>query len=131
MIVLDASAALEILLRGGRCESLVNRVLDAREPIAAPHLLDLEIAQVLRRYVMAREIDAARAEEAMDDYRDMQVARYPHDALLGRVWELQVNCTTYDASYIALAEALGCPLVTCDAALAKIPGHAAAIEVFA
>lgn len=131
MIVLDASAALEILLRGGRCESLVNRVLDLRESIAAPQLLDLEIAQVLRRYVIAKEIDVARAEEALADYRDMHVARYPHEALLGRVWELRANCTAYDASYIALAEALGCPLITCDTALAKVPGHRAAIEVFA
>ena len=131
MIVLDASAALEVLLRAVRSESIVERVLGGDEPIAAPHLLDLEIAQVLRRYVAGREIDAARAQDALSDYRAMQVSRYPHDALLGRVWELRANCTAYDASYIALAEALGCPLVTCDAALAKIPGHMAVIEVFA
>jgi len=131
MIVLDASAALEVLLRAGSFESLVERVLGGDEPIAAPHLIDLEIAQVLRRYVAGREMDASRAEDALADYQAMQVARYPHDALLGRVWELRANCTAYDASYIALAEALHCPLVTCDAALAKIPGHAATIEVFA
>ena len=82
-------------------------------------------------YVTDREIDAARAEDALADYRAMQVARRPHDVVLGRIWELRANCTAYDASSIALAEALSCPLVTCDAALGKIPGHVATIEVFA
>lgn len=82
-------------------------------------------------YVTDREIDAARAEDALADYRAMQVARYPHDVLLGRIWELRANCTAYDGSDIALAEALHCPLVTCDVALEKIPGHVATIEVFA
>ena len=123
-------AALEVWRRAGSFEALVERVLGGDEPLAAPHLLDLEIARVLRRYVAGREIDAARAEDALADYRAMQVACYPHDALLDRVWELRANCTAYDASFIALAEALRCPLVTCDAALAKIPGHVATIEVF-
>jgi predicted nucleic acid-binding protein len=95
MIVLDASAALEVLLRAGRRPVLVRRVLGGDEPIAAPHLLDLEVAQVLRRYVAGREIDVARAQDALSDYRAMQVSRYPHDALLGRVWELRANCTAY------------------------------------
>jgi predicted nucleic acid-binding protein len=86
---------------------------------------------VLRRYVAAGEIDAARATATLDDYRDVHIARYPHDALLPRIWELRRNCTAYDASYLALAESLGCPLVTCDAALAKVPGRAVRVEVFA
>ena len=131
MIVLDASAAIELLLRGAVRRRLVSRVFASGEPLAAPHLLDLEVAQVLRRYVAAGKIDAARAAEALADFGDVRIARYPHDVLLPRIWELRRNCTAYDASYLALAESLGCPLVTCDAALAKVPGQAVPVEVFA
>lgn len=130
MIVLDASAAIELLLRGATSDRLVSRVFARGERLAAPHLLDLEIAQVLRRYVAAGEIDGARAGLALADHAAMRITRYPHDALLSRIWKLRRNCTAYDASYLALAESLRCPLVTCDAALAKIPGLAVAVEVF-
>lgn len=130
MIVLDASAALDLLLQGAVSVRLVSRVLASGERLAAPHLLDLEVAQVLRRYVAAGDIEVARAEQALADYADMRITRYPHDVLLPRIWELRRNCTAYDASYLALAESLGCPLVTCDAALAKIPGRNATVEVF-
>lgn len=130
MIVLDASAAIECLLRGGVAERLVARVFASGERIAAPHLLDLEVVQVLRRYVAAGEIDTARADEAIADYVDVCITRYPHDVLLPRIWELRGNCTAYDAAYLALAESLRCPLVTCDAALAKVPGRVVPVEVF-
>lgn len=130
MIVLDASAAIELLLRGATSTRLVSRVFARGERLAAPHLLDLEVAQVLRRYVATGEIEGARAELALVDYADMRITRYPHDVLLPRIWKLRRNCTAYDASYLALAESLRCSLVTCDAALAKIPGMAVAVEVF-
>jgi predicted nucleic acid-binding protein len=104
MIVLDASAAIELLLRGAVRRRLVSRIFASGEPLAAPHLLDLEVAQVLRRYVAAGKIDAARAAEALADFGDVRIARYPHDVLLPRIWELRRNCTAYDASYLALAE---------------------------
>lgn len=129
MIVLDASAALELLLRAADRPGLVTRILRSGESIAAPHLLDLEIAQVLRRFVTAGELTAARAREAIEDHLAMGIARYPHDGLLDRIWELRANCTAYDAAYIALAEALDAVLVTCDRRLADVPGIRVAVEV--
>lgn len=129
MIVLDASAALELLLRAPDHPRLVNRVLRSGETIAAPHVLDLEVAHVLRRFVMAGELTEARAREAIADHRDLGICRYPHDVLLDRVWQLRVNCTAYDAAYLALSEALEAPLVTCDTKLTGIPGTSASVEV--
>lgn len=129
MIVLDASAALELLLRAGDHPGLVARVLRSGETIAAPHLLDLEIAQVLRRFRAAGELTAARAREAIDDHLALGINRYPHDGLLERIWQLRANCTAYDAAYIALAEAIDGVLITCDGRLADVPGIRAAVEV--
>ena len=129
MIVLDASAALELLLRAGDRPRLVGRVLRSAEMIAAPHLLDLEVAQVLRRFVRTGELHESRARTALDDHRALGIVRYPHEALLPRVWQLRGNCTAYDAVYLALAEALEATLVTCDGRLAAVPGRAATVEV--
>jgi predicted nucleic acid-binding protein len=129
MIVLDASAALELLLRAGRHPALVERVLRSGETVAAPHLLDLEVTQVLRRFVMAGELTEVRAREAIEDLRAMGIAKYPHTEFLERVWQLRANCTAYDAVYIALAEVLGAALITCDARLADVPGTRVGVEV--
>lgn len=129
MIVLDASAVIEILLRPGRHRPLLNRVLDPGQSLVAPHVLDLEVTQVLRRYAAGREMSAARTEAAFGDYCDLRISRYPHAPLLSRIWGLRNNCTAYDAAYIALAETLDCPLLTCDTALAVVPGHRATIEI--
>jgi len=130
MIVLDASAALELLLRAAGHRSLVARTLAAGELLVAPHLLDLEVAHVLRRYVAGGAIMASRAEQALADYDDLRIARYPHQPLLRRIWQLRENCTAYDAAYLALAEAAGATLVTCDRRLASVPGHRAKVEWF-
>lgn len=130
MMVVDASAMLEVLLRAGSRPRLVERVLGSGELLVAPHLLDVEIAQVLRRFVAGREMTEDRAVEALDDFSNLRINRYPHDPLLRRVWQLRHNCTAYDAVYVALAESLGCVLVTCDKPLAATPGHRAEIEVF-
>lgn len=129
MIVLDASAALEFLLvtdKGGR---VAERIAPPDETLHAPHLIDLEVAQVLRRYVARRQLDASRAGQALDDLRDLDLNRYPHDVLLGRIWELRHNVSAYDAAYLALAELLGAPLLTSDARLREIPDSRARIEV--
>jgi predicted nucleic acid-binding protein len=128
MIVLDASAALEVLLRAAGNRQLVARTLTSAELLVAPHLLDLEVAHVLRRFVAGGELTAARAEQALADYDDLRIARYPHRPLLPRIWQLRENYTAYDAAYLALAEALGAPLVTCDRRLASAPGHRATVE---
>jgi predicted nucleic acid-binding protein len=129
MIVLDASAAIEWLLQtrvGARVE---ERILAGRETLHAPHLLDIEVAQVLRRYVAAKLIPAPRGREALEDLVDLALTRYPHAPLIDRIWELRGNLTAYDGAYVALAEALDAPLVTCDRRLAATPGHAADVEL--
>ncbi len=129
MIVVDASAVIEVLLRTERAARIEERLLSAGETLHAPHLLDLEVAQVLRRYCASGEIDSERGQEAIDDFSDFPVTHYPHHLFLKRIWQLRNNMTAYDAAYVALAEALAVPLITCDARLASAPGHSAEIEL--
>ena len=94
------------------------------QPLHAPHLLELEIAQVLRRYVRSASISAERAAEALADFLDLPLTRYPHFVLLPRVWQMRHNLTAYGAAYLALAEALNAPLLTRDRALATTHSRA-------
>jgi predicted nucleic acid-binding protein len=129
VIVTDASAVLELVLRTRRYPELARRILDPEESLHAPHLVDLEVAQVLRRYWLTGELTARRAEEALADLRDLQLERHPHEPLLARVWELRHNLTAYDAVYVALAEGLSAPLLTCDVRLGSAPAVRAQVEV--
>lgn len=129
MIVLDASAAIELLLNAPLASRISGHVFRAGESLHAPHLIDVEVAQVLTRFARLGEIGAHRAEQALDDLADLPLTRYPHSMLLPAVWALRDNATAYDAAYIVLAEALGATLVTCDTALSSIPGHRARVEV--
>lgn len=129
MIVLDASVAIEVLLNTPAGIQIAERFFDPDETIHAPHLLDIEVAQVLRRYARTGELDTARGLQALQDLIDFPLTRYPHDLFLVRIWELRHNVTAYDAAYIALAEALGALLLTRDAALASAPGNRARIEL--
>lgn len=129
MIVVDASAVLEALLRTPAARAVEQRLFDSRETLHAPHLLDVEVAQVVRRYAANGEIDSARGRTALVDLADLPVRRYPHDFLLPRVWDLRNNLTAYDAVYVALAEALDAPLLTRDRRLAAAAGHHARIEL--
>jgi predicted nucleic acid-binding protein len=128
MIVADASAVVEVLLNTSRAAAIASRLFAGGQTIHAPYLVDVEVLQVLRRYVIASTVTNARAREMMQDYLDMDLKRYPHDVLLERMWELRHNFTAYDAAYIALAEALEAPLITCDRALTS--GHRAEVVVF-
>ncbi len=129
MIVVDASAILEFLLRTHAAASVEERLFGTRQLLNAPHLLDIEVAQVVRRYAASGDIDEERGRFALDDLNDLPLRRYPHGLLLPRVWELRRNLTAYDAAYVALAELLDAPLVTRDARLAAAPGHKAKIEL--
>ena len=129
MIVVDASAVLEVLLRTPAGRAAQARLLDPSQTLHAPHLLDVEVAQVVRRYAASGEIEGERGRMALADLADFPLRRYPHDFLLPRVWALRNNLTAYDAAYVALAEALDAPLITRDQRLAAAPGHQARIEV--
>lgn len=131
MIVVDASALLEVLLLSGPGRRALARMEQPHASVHAPHLVDLEVAHVLRRYVALREMDGAEAERCLRQFRDLPIERHAHTAMLGRVWELRANLTAYDAAYVTLAEALDCPLLTSDARLARSTGHSAQVELLA
>lgn len=128
MIVVDASVILELLLNRSPAKQIARRILNPAETLHVPHLLDLEVAQVLRRYVLGGEVDPGRAALALNDLADLPLIRYPHDLLLPRIWGLRHNLTAYDAAYVALAESLDAVLITRDTRLAKAKGHRAIVE---
>lgn len=128
MIVLDASAALELLL-DTEPGLAVARSLAAGGSAHVPHLFDVEVMSVVRRYERAGEVSPAKAEQALSDLLQLPVARCPHGPLLPRAWELRNSVAPYDAVYVALAELLGAPLLTRDARLARSHGHRARIEL--
>ena len=97
----------------------------------APYLIDVEVAHALQRLARRDEIGADRAADARLDLADLPLRRYPHVPLLERAWELRHNVSAYDAMYVALAELLDVPLVTCDGSLARVQGVRAQIEVYA
>ncbi|MGD9615507.1 MAG: type II toxin-antitoxin system VapC family toxin [Alphaproteobacteria bacterium] len=127
MIVVGASALLKVLLRTPAAEAVKDRLFAPGETLHAPHLLDVEAAQVIRRYSATGEINGERGRLALDDLADFPLRRYPHDFLLPRLWSLRNNLTACDAAYVALAEALDASLLTRDRRLAASPGHHATI----
>lgn len=122
MIVLDASALVELLLGTDVGRTIADRIEDPAVGLHVPHLADVEVAQTLRRLWREGEIDAATAAEALVDLRDLDLERHSHEPLLERLWALRANLTACDAVYVALAEALETTLLTCDARLARAPG---------
>ena len=130
MIVVDASAMVEVLLNTTTGGALRRHLFASGETLHVPHLADVEVSQVLRRYSIGKVLDQERASEAFLDYRAMPLTRYPHAVLLPRVWELRRKLSAYDAVYIALAEALRATFVTRDRALGLVSGHRAAVQVF-
>jgi predicted nucleic acid-binding protein len=129
MIVLDASALLELLLGTEPGRRVAARIADPSLGLHVPHLADVELAQALRRYVHDGTLGPDRAAEALFDLRALDLERHAHEPLLERVWALRENVTAYDAVYVALAEALEAPLLTCDARLARAPGLRARLEL--
>jgi predicted nucleic acid-binding protein len=129
VIVVDASALLELLLQTSLGARVEARLFGDADELHAPHLLDVEIARGLRRLVRTGEVSSGRADEAIADLADLDLHRHAHLDLLTRAWKLRDNISAYDAMYVALAEAIDAPLVTCDSGLAKAPGHSARIEV--
>jgi predicted nucleic acid-binding protein len=129
VIVLDASAALEVLLGSGPGRALAARIDDPTVTLHAPHLLAVEVTQVLRRQTSLGNLTAARAGDAVADLAALDLVRYEHEPFLPRIWALRDNLTAYDAVYVALAETLDAPLVTLDRRVADAPGHRARVEL--
>jgi predicted nucleic acid-binding protein len=129
VIVTDASVILEVLLRSPAAARIEERIFATRESLHAPHLIDLEVAQVLRRYVIQGEMYADRGRMALDLFSKFPITRYSHEPLMSRIWALRSNLTAYDAAYVALAEGLGATLLTRDERLAKASGNRAKLEL--
>ena len=119
-----------MLLEGSKGARISERVLAEGETLHAPHLLDLEVLQVLRRYTLSGDLTNERAGQALEDLMDLRILRCPHVPFMGRIWELRKNMTAYDAAYIALAEVLPATFVTCDQRVATAGGHSARVELF-
>lgn len=124
MIVVDASAAVLALLNDAEARAQLGR-----EAVACPHLADAEVAHAIRAQVLREEITAADGAAAVDAWRRLGIERVATTGLLGRVWELHPNLTAYDATYVALAEALEVALVTADGRLARSTGPRCTISV--
>ena len=129
MIVVDASALLEFLLQTSIGVRVEARLFRDEDELHAPHLVDVEVVQGLRRLVRMGEVSSGRADEAIVDLADLDLHRHPHVDLLGRAWKLRDNVSAYDAMYVALAEAIEATIVTCDRPLAKAPGRRTRVEV--
>lgn len=127
--MLDASAALELLLNTSRAEAVATRVFADGQSLHAPHLIDVEVAHVLRRLVRRAELDEPRACQALDDLADLSLVRYSHESLMPAIWAMRDNATAYDAAYLALTDALDACLLTCDSALATVPGRRRRVEL--
>jgi len=129
VIVVDASIVIEILLQTDAGIAIAAQLLDREAPLSAPHLIDVQVAQVLRRYVLRGELYAERARQALDVLAVFPLTRYAHEPLLARMWDHRENLTAYDAAYVALAEGLRAKLVTRDARLAAAPGLGQVVEL--
>lgn len=130
MLVVDTSAVVEALVAVDPPRGLIERLAEDGD-LHVPHLIDIEVVHTLRRLTALGDLSEARAEDARTDFRELRMVRYPHIGLSDRIWALRHNVTAYDGAYIALAEALAVPLITCDGHLAQAPGHAAEVELFA
>ena len=129
MLVVDTSAVLAALTATDPPAGLLERLAGDGD-LHAPHLVDTEFLHALRRMTIGGHLTEDRAADARTDYADFALTRYPHQPLSDRVWQLRHNLTAYDATFVALAEALDTRLVTCDARLAAASGHHASVDGF-
>jgi len=119
-VVCDASAVVALLLDGGPDGRWATDTLTGAD-LAAPSLLPFEAANILRRHELAKLITADQAAQAHADLLDLAIEHWPYELLASRAWQLRQNLTTYDASYVALAELLDVGLVTLDRRISRAP----------
>ncbi len=129
MLVIDASAVLELLLGTDVGRKVGQRLAAGQPTLHAPELLGVETVSVLRRLVRVGEISPREARQAIGDLEALGVESYEHLPLLPRMLALRNSLTAYDACYVALAEGLGAPLLTCDTKLAAAHGHRAKVSL--
>lgn len=127
--MIDASAMLEALLETPAGQAVSARLSENSDELQAPHLIDLEVTNVLRRYAISRILATQRCQQALADFANFPIYRHPHGHLLSRIWELRDNLSAYDAAYVALAEMLGASLLTHDRKIAGSTGHRARIDL--
>jgi predicted nucleic acid-binding protein len=127
MLVVDTSAVLAALAQKPPDQALVARLADDGD-LHAPHLIDIELLNALRGLIRGGILSADRAEDVRTDIADLALTRYGHEPLADRIWALRENLSAYDAAFVALAEALEVPLITCDSRLANAPG--VTVELF-
>jgi predicted nucleic acid-binding protein len=129
MIVIDASALVEILLGTAEGQVLAFRMLVPGQRMNAPFLVDVEVASAFRRMLLAGFIGEESARSALNQYVRLSIVRHGHTGLLPRIWELRHNLSACDAAYVALAETLGVPLITHDARLFAAASHYPKMEL--
>ena len=130
-MILDASAAVDLILDREPIASWVVEQLESAERIRAPHVIDAEVLAAVRRAAISGWISPERGSRALRDYAGLRLVRFPHRRLMSRAWALRDNVTAADGLYVALAEVLGVPLVTTDASLARAPGLEIEVRAFA
>lgn len=128
MLVVDASVLAPVVADGGTDGDRYRQRLRG-EQLAAPDLMRIEVMSVIRRQLGRGLLTVEQADRALEDLLALPVTVFPTAQFLRRGWELRGNVSSYDACYIALAESLGCPVVTADARLSHAPGPDCAIEV--
>lgn len=128
MLIVDASCLYEVVADTARADDVRAR-LAADPDHAAPSVVDVEVVSVVRRDYRLGRLDATAANQAVEDLRDWPGERFGHRQLLGRVWDLRGSIRTWDAFYVALAEALDCTLITADSRLARASGPRCTIDV--
>jgi predicted nucleic acid-binding protein len=129
MIVVDASAAFDAVVGRDPLDAIASRLAEEDE-LLAPHLIDIEVLHALRGSVLRDELGIDRASDARDDFADLALSRYPHEPFIDRIWDLRDVLSAYDASYLALAEAISIPLLTCDRGLASVAERTVEVELF-
>jgi predicted nucleic acid-binding protein len=130
MIVIDASLALDLVLRRPHVSDLVDILATTNDPVYAPEIIDIEVLHALRKQLNLKRISIEVADRAIKFLSDMPIARQSHGLLLTRIWQLRDNLSAYDAAYIALTELHDAELWTCDSKFSGTPGHTAKIKLF-